>query len=161
MIATETRTCRICGKDFEIAVSRTRYGRGKFCGRVCSARSRVTPRESRTCRCGTVFEVRVARVAANGGGTFCSVACHNASQIGRPTKKTATVAAPVKPPNRFGQPEHLTARPVRQPVASTSKTATDDLVWSGSNTVRCAAIGCGRTRERGQRCQCERMEVAS
>lgn len=158
MIATETRTCRQCGKEFEISTSRMRYGRGLYCSVDCRSKGLAAPRVSHTCRqCGTVFSVRSV-VAAKGGGLYCSPDCQRNGQRDRAARKPTPVA-PVNKPNRFGQPNQLTVRPARQPMPPTSKPTTDSLVWSGSGLVSCA--GCGRIRERGRRCQCERVEVAS
>lgn len=145
-----TLTCQHepCGKAFTIPPWEVlRRGRERrFCSPKCgdASRRKITSEKAprfnrkpapspsdltRACQqCGATFR----RSSLKSEQRFCSQPCRAKAQNG------------VKPPAGS------------QPVRSTPKPDPDGLVWSGSNLVDCH--GCGRTRERGRRCQCERVE---
>lgn len=84
--------------------------------------------KTRTCECGVVFDLP----SPTSNQRCCS----------QPCRAKAQTTASSKTANR--------------PLPSPPKTDPNGLVWSGSGLVNCH--GCGRTRERGRRCQCERLE---
>ena len=143
------RVCGFCEKSFEIPHHRVNNGRGLYCSTACYSKSRTRGVQRDCGVCGRHFSVKPS-VAASGAGLFCSILCSNKSRIGVPTTtKTGQ-------PHKFGRTVH--SKPKTPPYRPEPKPSADSLVWAGSNTVNCG--GCGRTRERGQRCQCERVEVA-
>lgn len=70
-----TRTCEICGKQFDILLSWIKKGGGKFCSNECKHASLVKGLVRRVCKqCGGAFEVFPYKVK-NGRGKFCSKQC--------------------------------------------------------------------------------------
>jgi len=142
-----TLTCAYCDVEFTVQEYRLAHGKGKFCSPKCYNKSRRAGVQRDCQTCGARFTAKPSVVAA-GGGLFCSIPCSNKSRVGvPPTTKTGQ-------PHKFGEPSR--PKPQSQPVRPAPKPDPNGMVWSGSNFVDCH--GCGRTRERGRRCQCERLE---
>lgn len=77
------RICEVCGKEFEVLLSRIRYGKGRFCSRSCADEGKKGKnhprwkggRVKRICEnCGKEFEEKPS-IVKRGGGRFCSLSC--------------------------------------------------------------------------------------
>lgn len=77
------RICETCGKEFEVSFSRIKYGRGRFCSRVCADEGKKGDKHPRwkgglvecICEaCGKEFEEKPS-IVRRGGGRFCSIVC--------------------------------------------------------------------------------------
>jgi hypothetical protein len=134
-----TLECAHCHKFFTVPHWEVnRRGRARiFCSVACAdtSRRKIKPAPDVLDRACQQCDATFRRSSLKSGQRYCSHACRAKAKPG------------VNPPARS------------QPVRPAPKPSADGLVWSGSGLVTCA--GCGRTRERGRRCQCERVEVAS
>lgn len=86
-----TRTCDICGKNFEVRPAIARYGLGKYCSKEClgTANSRFRSGENSThwkgkiiricSECGKKFE-KFPSTIEYGSGIYCSIECKGKAQ---------------------------------------------------------------------------------
>jgi endogenous inhibitor of DNA gyrase (YacG/DUF329 family) len=74
------KTCSLCGTAFYIQKSQAQRGEGKYCGRECFSKSRVTSIESKCKYCGKKIVVEKNQI---GDKSFCSYECKSKSQIKR------------------------------------------------------------------------------
>jgi hypothetical protein len=78
-VAIETRTCTVCGTEFQFNAKPYSVARGfgRFCSQRCHGVATWGRREVRAClSCGTEREVRLPpSVLKRNGGWFCSTAC--------------------------------------------------------------------------------------
>lgn len=69
------RTCKGCGKEFEVLQCKINRGRGLYCSFECF-KKRPTTKIERTCkRCGKSFEVIQYTIKRRRTGEYCSVEC--------------------------------------------------------------------------------------
>lgn len=92
--------CKVCEKIFETVPSRIKYGKAKYCGRICAKGTffkkgiipaNKKPEVLRECVCGTFFRTSELRISQQ-RGKFCSKRCASNSYIGNiPWNKNLTL----------------------------------------------------------------------
>lgn len=78
------KRCNWCKKEITASLSDIKYGRKRFCSKICASKSLVKEIE-RTCkRCGNKFMINPSKLLRKGWGTgtFCSMNCRR-NQIGK------------------------------------------------------------------------------
>lgn len=71
-------TCLECGKIFYIWPSEIKFGKGKYCSRVCAALSKSNSITKVCIGCGKSFKVKPSDMAM-GRGNYCSKKCRDSS----------------------------------------------------------------------------------